>query len=242
MSYPSFFENIEAYAFWHSVNDKTLEQISRLNKHAGQVMLDAGCGAGDETARMDMDKYPARLVAFDKSSSALPYYKTNNPTAEMHLDSIENYAKNCKIKFDLILFSQSLYNVKVDEVMDDYKNLLAQGGKILVFQDSDKGNIVQLRKKYWNEVHGTPFNETSAEDVQKTLNNCITKVINYNVLLDELQRNDVTDTDFTKKLIPFFMKSKDINHETEIKILDDIYKRSIDDKMPSVTHELVYQK
>ncbi len=236
----------EVYGFWHKIINRGQKQIGLLirfiNKlHGNSIkILDVGCGEGDEIkkALSQIKNKKFEIIANDTSKEALEEYKKNNsPYVKKTInEKLENLPKIVKEKFDLILFSHCLYGVNLDDLFNQYLELLKEGGIILIFLDPKTSGIKIIQDKFWKSIHKVSFDENTAEDVLNDLsqNKIKYEVIEYPyyIYLDKLEK--MKTNSFTSLFVPFTFRTKDVKPEIIKKIISYVntleHNRKIDNK------------
>ncbi len=218
--YKTDWEN--TYSFWYKINDKNKGQIKvirdiiqKINKRKVRI-LDLACGEGREIKKA-LSFFPDKdfkITANDTSKEVLEKYIENNKKYIEKIDDkkLETLPQRLKTKFDLILFSHCLYETDLNKLFRKYLKLLNKNGVILVFIESDKNEIMQIRKKFWKIINGDDFDENSGEDIIKELKK---NKIKFGILemphTIDLQKLERINKNGVKKLfIPFLFRKRDI--------------------------------
>ncbi len=221
--YEEFYKDnwAEVYGFWHKMITRGERQVDLLEETIKKTdkntirMLDVGCGQGDEVKEA-LSRVPYRklqITANDTSREALERYARNNPAEELVQERLENLPAKLTKKYDFILFSHCLYSVNLKGLFSKYLGLLSDRGQILIFLDSKESGLKKLQQRFWDRVHGTSFDENTAETV---VNDLSEQKIPYETIpfsnfmdLDKLQ--EIDEDGIAQLIIPFAFRTKDLD-------------------------------
>jgi len=244
----------KAYGFWHKVITRGEYQVRILkdilsNFNTSTVnILDLGCGKGDEIreAIKDIKDKKIRIVANDTSKEALNEYSKINSdnTVETVLLRLEDLPGKVNKKFDLILFSHCLYDVDLPDLFTKYYKLLNDEGAILIFLDSNESGIKKIQLKFWDEVHGISFDENTAEDIVKELENekIRHKIMKFSNYMDLNKLAKINQKGVVELLIPFTFRTHEIKKEILDKIVLYIIEIAHDNKIDNKTFAMIIRK
>ncbi len=224
------------YGFWHKIinrDEKYLKlYINYLNKIEKKDIdiLDLGCGDGKELNKC-LRNYPQKrfhIVANDNSNEALKFYHQINSSYIKKLvkgDFTKKYSYFNNQKYDIILFSNSLYAVKIDDFFKKYKKLLKRNGVILITIESNESSINKIRRKFWHEIYNDNYNENTAERVCLELKK---EEINYSAINIRYKINfgllNISHSKVIYNLfIPFLFRNNKINKKIKNTIAEYFY-------------------
>ena len=208
------------YRFWHKVINRSRFQKELLTNiivepgKSRMKILDLGCGEGNEiTAALSRLKHiDFTITANDTSEEALKIYKKANSKCvvkcmKCSLEVVPELLEN--EKFDFILFSHSLYGISLDGLFQRYIKLLESDGKMLIFLESSKSEMVKLRQMFWKRLYNVEFDENTAEDVSAALKKMEIKQRIYEVgyCLDLEKLESLYKNGLVKFVIPFALRN-----------------------------------
>lgn len=243
-----------AYSFWHKIIDRGdvhIRVIIRIIKSIGKKeikILDLGCGEGDEL-KAALDKFPDkefRIIANDVSETALERYAKNNKKylEKTLLCRLEEVPDKINEKFDLVFFSHALYGVDVSGLFEKYLKMLDFNGILLIFLESEKSNIVKIRKKFWKKIHGADFDETTAEKVIEELSRegIKPKIINIRYFVDFNKLNEIEAGGVRNLYIPFLFRTNKFDKIVLEKIEGYIAELCAGNKLENKTLGILFKK
>ncbi|MFH1802966.1 MAG: class I SAM-dependent methyltransferase [archaeon] len=220
---------LERYSFWHELMDGMIESqvdaivetVKSMNKPLVRV-LDVGCGIGDVTNRAleKLKEVDIELTANDASEEVLEKYKLVNEAygPKIILKDMERLPEAMESRFDLILFSHSLYGVSLEGLFEKYVEMLNGNGCILIFLTSHDSDTIQISKKFWKRVHKCEHDETLAEDVIDKINHLkldySVKEFKQEVNFDKLRK--IKSSGIRDLLVPFLFRLQEFSEKNEI--------------------------
>ncbi len=114
--------------------------LELLAPHAGELILDVGCGTGHLTAAIAQSG--ARVVGLDRSPAMIEAARQRYPTLEWHLDDIRSFLY--PQPFDAIFSNATLHWIREPEaVVERLARLLRPGGR-LVLEMGGRGNVAAV--------------------------------------------------------------------------------------------------
>lgn len=212
-TYKNISNEYVAMLMW--IQNKLLTEIPKKDRYS---ILSVGSGAGDFDSQLI--KVLKNEFGFIEYVVVEPYdtycqqFKTlldshsfNDFQYEIYPILFENF--NSSKFFDLIHFTHSLYYIHNRGQAILYAlNMLADDGRILIFNQTSKG-INQIQRKFLKRVRGNTDYMFSSKDLEKILNH-------YNIpyrldIIDSFL--DVTDlyskdSEYVPNLLNFFLESK----------------------------------
>jgi SAM-dependent methyltransferase len=190
-------------------------------------VLDLGCGEGDEIAEAisQVQGKNFEIWANDTSEEALALYEKilGQYVKRKVLWRLEDLPdKIAGEKFDLILFSHSLYSIKLDGLFEKYVELLEEDGQVIVFMDVLENEFKQLQIRFWRDVHGTDFfdDENVAETIKDhlcSIEEVLIETFSFDYDIDIGKLIQINSNGIRELFIPFAMRMKSHNLDNEIK-------------------------
>ncbi|GEM_PF-2809896 len=221
----------EVYGFWHKIINRGEKQINFLvtwfEKFSGDKIrvLDLGCGSGDEIleAISLISGKQFEICANGTSAEALDLYEENlgRFVKKKILGRLEDLPeKIAEERFDLILFSHSLYDTKLEGLFERYLKLLSEEGRIVIFMDALFNDFKQIQTFFWVDIYGRLFDENVAEDIEEWLVKISMnfKSISFGYVIDIKKLLKINPKGIEELFIPFAMRKNDLNSEMKDEI------------------------
>jgi len=109
MNDKEFLKLFELDCKYYDIEQKEVKEISCLVSLKNKTILDIGAGIG--RLSFPLSKIAKKVIALDKDTRLKKLYKKNKPKNLIFIgDSLENYSKKTKIKFDIILVVWAGFN------------------------------------------------------------------------------------------------------------------------------------
>jgi 2-polyprenyl-3-methyl-5-hydroxy-6-metoxy-1,4-benzoquinol methylase len=158
--------------------------IKVVKKVKPQRILEIGCGMGYLTYAFNKEGYDC--TGLDISATAIEYAQINFGKHYFNT-TIEEYSKNSKIKYDIIIGTEVIEHLpKVKPFLDSCKKLLAKNGKIIISTPEKKIKTNQIWKTEAPPIHTSWLSRKSFERISKD-NKLECKFVNFNFIPEQNQ-------------------------------------------------------
>ena len=123
---------------WRNIQYLNSTKIVNLNKYNNKVVLDFGCGPGNDLVNVCLNSKPKKLLAFDVSKKAISLARKRVKLHNFKIDFIEGPEKKLKIpisdkSIDVIHTMGVLHHIEdLSGVFKEFKRILKKNGFIQV--------------------------------------------------------------------------------------------------------------
>lgn len=226
--YTKFFKECEnSYKFWRRIINRSEEQIKIYKRTIQKIqkfkikILDLGCGDGKEINRALewFNGIEFSLIGSDTSADALTDYKEINKKFLKKI-VLEDLSKIFlpNDKFDLIILSNCLYDIKTKGFFRKIFKMLRKKGKVLIFIESKNSPLFGIRSRFWPKIHNNNYKENTEKEIIGELSRMsalfFVSKIKYNI---NLEKADQIKKDGIKTLlIPFLFRCNNISDSGQI--------------------------
>lgn len=231
----------ESYGWWHDCIDRTEQQVEWLSSRIGSIsidpvtILDIGCGDGGEMADVrNRCERNVRLSANDISNEAISEYINANGERVINTYPcpFEELADKLDYQHHVGLFSHCLHTADIGDVLGGLEPHLSH--RMLILLESTESTITSIRRRYWEDVHGTAHTENTGEDVMLYFED---EGIEYEVTPIEYHVNvhDLPDGGIKDYYIPFGMRTDEIDTDTMNSIVSFVRSQMTEHYIPQRT-------
>ena len=136
---------------WRNIQYLNSTKIVNLNKYNNKVVLDFGCGPGNDLVNVCLNSKPKKLLAFDVSKKAISLARKRVKLHNFKIDFLEGPEKKLKIpisdkSIDVIHTMGVLHHIEdLSSVFKEFKRILKKNGFIQV--------MVYNKNSIWYHLH-----------------------------------------------------------------------------------------